>query len=632
MFLLRNDSNLTFCRVCEVNYCLPIAPCDRCQQPSPFFTTAERSAIDLNLEHPVLLQVTVSVHHCSLCHHYFRAQPPFLRRDAIYTNRVVDKAVQSVYEDGMAMRRVSTRMARDFWVRPSEGVIRGWCRTFGAGFDFEADYQAWVVGEFSGILCVDEVYQDRLALLLAVDPAAQDGDRLVGYQLVHGTVNGTDVEHFLRRLKNAGIEPAEVVTDGSSLYPGVLAQVWPNVAHQLCLFHETRRVTKAAMKAIQAIRKNLPHLPPTAWMNSRGPLRDHPPRDDLTDPATQRWYWRQMQRHVEIGYVHQLAQQGLSQRAIARQAGHHRRTIKDWLSQPAPALPEGMPVELSEYASLPEALQRQQKKRQLRRQVHDLAGQGLSYSAIARHVGIHRVTIKKWLQQGPAVETEGPTVTQPDIDQAPPPAPWSDWDQVRQVQEALQEHRFLFLRRPENLIPEEKETVASLLAGPVGAELQIVYSFLGDWYDLWTDEHGQRRSLTDAQARFEAWRTNPAYQAVPPLKRVQEQMTSVKFEHLSQFLRHPDWEATNNGAERAGRAFRHRQAPHFNLRKQEFIEQAITVAACQRKEAAMQPPPQPFHTCQRGRKRRQESDTASPTLFVDVRMQGTHLPRYAMAI
>jgi hypothetical protein len=39
--------NLTLCQVCEINYCVTIAPCDRCQQPSPFFTTAERSAIDL---------------------------------------------------------------------------------------------------------------------------------------------------------------------------------------------------------------------------------------------------------------------------------------------------------------------------------------------------------------------------------------------------------------------------------------------------------------------------------------------------------------------------------------------------------------------------------------------------------
>jgi hypothetical protein len=211
------------------------------------------------------------------------------------------------------------------------------------------------------------------------------------------------------------------------------------------------------------------------------------------------------------------------------------------------------------------------------------------------------VTVKQWLQQGPPAETEEPALTQAAIDQVPPPVPWSDWDQVRQLREALQEHRFLFLRRPENLIAEEEETVTYLLASPVGAELQVIHSFLGDWYDLWMDEGDQRRSLTDAKARFEAWRTNPAYQAVPPLKRVQQQMTNAKFEHLSQFLRHPEWEATNNGAERAGRAFRHRQAPHFNLRKEEFIEQAITVAACRRKETAMQAPPQPFHTCQRGR-------------------------------
>jgi transposase len=622
--------NLTFCQVCEINYCLPTALCDRCQQSSPFFTTAERCAIDLNVDHPVLLHVTVSVHHCSLCHHYFRVQPPFLRRDAIYASRVVDKAVQSVYEDGMAMRRVTARMARDFWVQPSEGTIRAWCRTYSAAFDFEADYQPWVVSEFSGILCVDEVYQDQLALLLAVDPAAPDGDRLIGYQLVHGTVNGTDMEHFLLHLKNIGIEPVEVITDGSSLYPSVIAQVWPKVAHQLCLFHETRHVTKAAMKAINAIRKNLPHPPPTVWFGGHGPLRDHPPQDELSNPATQHWYWRQMRRHAEISHVHQLAQQGLSQRAIARQTGHHRDTVKGWLGQPVPSLPEGMPAELSEHASLPETPQRKQRKRQLRSQIYDLASQGLSYSAIARKVGIHRVTVKLWLQQAPSIEPEEPMPTQLNIAQALPPAPWTDWDEVRQIREALQEYRFLLLRRSENLIPEEREKIAFLLASPVGAQLQVIHSFLLDWYSLWTDESGQRRSQTDAHTRFEAWRTNPAYQAISPLKRIQEQMTRAKFEHVSQFLRHPDWEATNNGAERAGRAFRHRQSPHFNLRKKEFIQQAINVAACQRKEAAMRLPLKPLHTCQRGRKRHQECGAVT-NLVADVDAQITDQQRYAMA-
>jgi hypothetical protein len=49
---------------------------------------------------------------------------------------------------------------------------------------YTVDYQPWVIANFSGILCVDEVYQGDPALLLAVDPAAPDGDRLVGYTLL----------------------------------------------------------------------------------------------------------------------------------------------------------------------------------------------------------------------------------------------------------------------------------------------------------------------------------------------------------------------------------------------------------------------------------------------------------------
>jgi len=117
-------------------------------------------AIDLDLDQPVLLSVTVSVHHCPACQHYFRARPPLLRPDATYSQRVMQKAIQAVHDDGMAMRRVPERLARDFWVAPSEGMVRLWCKAQQAAFDFETDYQRWVVSEFSGILCVDEVYQD----------------------------------------------------------------------------------------------------------------------------------------------------------------------------------------------------------------------------------------------------------------------------------------------------------------------------------------------------------------------------------------------------------------------------------------------------------------------------------------
>jgi lambda repressor-like predicted transcriptional regulator len=597
--------NLTACQILEVSYNLPSAPCDQCQQPASRFTTAGRTAIDLDLNQPVLLHVTISVHYCPGCDHYFRAQPPFLRRNAVYTNRVVEKAVRSVYEDGMAMRRVPDRLGRDFWARPSEGSIRQWCKDYRAGFDFEGDYQPWVVSTFSGILCVDEVYQDRLALLLAADPAAPSGDRLVGFQLIHGSVSADDVEQFLTHLQSIGIEPDEVITDGSSLYPTALVQVWPNAAHQLCLFHETRRVTNAAMKAINAIRKSLPHPPPVPGTRGGGPLRNRPPNDDSTDPATQRWYWRRLQRRAKITRVHELSKQGLSQRAIARQTGHNRKTVKRWLAQPIPPLPENMPEEISTVVSLPVTTQRQIKKQQMMRQIHTLRENGLSYSAIGREVGFHRVTVKKWLQQEPlSNEAEEVVVPETAVELASPPAPWSSWEEVRQVREALREHRFLFMRRPENLDAEDQQQIALLLASPVSTELAVARYFLVDWYRLWTKANGQRRSLAEARKRYESWRTRADYGTVSHLRHIQERMTEAKFERLSQFLRHPEWEATNNGAERAGRAFRHRQAPHFNLRSKEAIEGALVVAACKKKEAATQTSIWGANRCLRGRKRR----------------------------
>jgi transposase-like protein len=265
-----------------------------------------------------------------------------------------------------------------------------------------------------------------------------------------------------------------------------------------------------------------------------------------------------------------------------------------------------MPEELSEIASLPIPNQRQIKKQQLKRKVHILREEGLSYSAIAREVGIHRVTAKKWLQQEPPPdEPRELMVLQADVDPVPPPEPWSSWEQVRQVRESLLEHRFLFMRRPENLDAEDLRQVESLLASPVGTELAVARNFLVDWYRLWTKADGQRRSLAEARARYESWRIQADYRAVPQLRRIQEKVTEAKFEHLSQFLRHPKWEATNNGAERAGRAFRHRQAPHFNLRSKEGIEGALVVAACKQKEAATRPPTREANRSPRGRKNRQ---------------------------
>jgi len=75
------------------------------------------------------------------------------------------------------------------------------------------------------------------------------------------------------------------------------------------------------------------------------------------------------------------------------------------------------------------------------------------------------------------------------------------------------------------------------------------------------------------------------YHAVAPLRRVQRQVDAARCTKLSQFLRVPQWEATNNGAERRGRASRHQQAPHCTLRTVTTLEDDLKAAAFRRKEA-----------------------------------------------
>jgi transposase len=320
------------------------------------------------------------------------------------------------------------------------------------------------------------------------------------------------------------------------------------------------------------------------------------------------------QRRAGFAEMHGLAAQGLSQRAIARQTGHNRKTVKHWLQQEPELMLDGAPSDAQAAPPPPATADQRMLKQTARRdklaQVQALGDQGQSHSAIARQVGLHRVTVKKWLQEASPAATDRSALSPAErVEPEPPPAPWTKWEEVKQIRETLKQHRFLLLRRPEHLSAVEQALVTTLLEQPGCAELRVARDFLIDWYRLWTDENGQRRAVAEAQAGFETWRADVTYAALPALKQSQERLTPARFEGLSHFLQHPDWEATNNGAERAGRAFRHRQAPHFNLRKDASIERSIVVTACLRKQALTEPDPQRLHTCQRGRRSRQAQDT-----------------------
>jgi hypothetical protein len=75
-------------------------------------------------------------------------------------------------------------------------------------------------------------------------------------------VDADAVKSFLARLRQAGIEPAQIVTDDSTLYPPVLSEIWPTAAHQLCLLHATRRVVEAVNDVVKHVRRTLAMPPP----------------------------------------------------------------------------------------------------------------------------------------------------------------------------------------------------------------------------------------------------------------------------------------------------------------------------------------------------------------------------------
>jgi Transposase len=90
-------------------------------------------------------------------------------------------------------------------------------------------------------------------LLLATDPLQ---DLPVAFALV--AKNDSDhMRRFLKNLKAWGLVPEVVVTDGSNLYPAVLAELWPDARHQLCVFHVLKELHEHVLDAVRRLRRGL---------------------------------------------------------------------------------------------------------------------------------------------------------------------------------------------------------------------------------------------------------------------------------------------------------------------------------------------------------------------------------------
>jgi ribosomal protein S13 len=198
------------------------------------------------------LQITYGEYEarCGCCK-TFRTSPEGVLPRAKYDCKVRQAVLDRIIDDGMNVEATLRSLQRDFLLDLSTGFIYDCLRDAVAELDMSV-HREKVLKEFSGTLCVDELHLGRYTLLLATDPIR---DMPVAFALVDDN-DGAHMRRFLQNLKNHGLQPKVVVTDGSTLYPKLLAELWPNAAHQLCVFHVMQDLNAKILDAVKRLRRS----------------------------------------------------------------------------------------------------------------------------------------------------------------------------------------------------------------------------------------------------------------------------------------------------------------------------------------------------------------------------------------
>lgn len=119
-------------------------------------------------------------------------------------------------------------------------------------------YLDWGLADFSGYIAADELYDGPFCVLSIVDN--RTFKRLL-YQVLDHDPDHRDITAFFHRFRMAlrlrSLKLHGVTTDASPLYPEPLREVFAKVPHQICEFHIIKELTKAILRAVAKVRKEL---------------------------------------------------------------------------------------------------------------------------------------------------------------------------------------------------------------------------------------------------------------------------------------------------------------------------------------------------------------------------------------
>src|SRR3954452_8251167 len=233
-------------------HCAPKkSPCPRCGKHGRRKRKITRRVRTVAYKALAYLEITCGEYQarCDCCT-TFRNTPDQVLPRALYDNKVRDLVLERVVEDGMSIERTLASLRREFLLELSTGFVYDVLHDHARQLDMAA-HRRTALEHFSGTLGIDELHLGRFTLLLATDPLS---DLPVAFALV----DKNDQDHmrrFLKNLKTWGLNPKVVVTDGSNLYPAVLAELWPDADHQLCVFHVIKDINKLILDAVRRMRR-----------------------------------------------------------------------------------------------------------------------------------------------------------------------------------------------------------------------------------------------------------------------------------------------------------------------------------------------------------------------------------------
>jgi Transposase len=233
-------------------HCAPKkAPCPKCgkhgyrKRESP-----PRLVRTVDFKKIAYLEITCGEYQAQCgCYKTFRNTAKGVLPRAQYDNKVRDVVLDRILQNGMNVEQTMDSLRREFLLDLSTGFIDDVLRDHTKELKMSV-HRRKVLEQFSGTLCVDELHLGPFTLLLATDP-------LSNVPVAFALVAANDQDHmqrFLKNLKNWGLMPHVVITDDSNLYPAVLAQLWPDAEHQLCVFHIIKNINKLILDAVRRLR------------------------------------------------------------------------------------------------------------------------------------------------------------------------------------------------------------------------------------------------------------------------------------------------------------------------------------------------------------------------------------------